>query len=98
MNFNEATLRLHRRIMSELIQRDKNHPSVVMWSVANEPQTDLPESEEYFEQVEVLLLFFSTEMEIFFTSLSRFHFKFFHTFLISGKYFMKREGLIPQGP
>ncbi|KXJ11682.1 Beta-glucuronidase [Exaiptasia diaphana] len=35
--FNNHTFELHLRIMEELIQRDKNHPSVVMWSVANEP-------------------------------------------------------------
>ena len=35
--FNNRTLDRHLEVMSELIQRDKNHPSVVMWSVANEP-------------------------------------------------------------
>ncbi len=27
------------RTSTELVQRDKNHPSVIMWSVANEPLT-----------------------------------------------------------
>jgi beta-glucuronidase len=31
-------MRVCRRQIEELIARDKNHPSVVMWSVANEPQ------------------------------------------------------------
>ena len=30
-------LRMCKQQMSELIARDKNHPSVVMWSIANEP-------------------------------------------------------------
>jgi len=30
-------LRMCKQQMSELIQRDKNHPSVIMWSIANEP-------------------------------------------------------------
>lgn len=31
------TLENHKKALGELIQRDYNHPSVVMWSVANEP-------------------------------------------------------------
>ncbi|MDQ3855274.1 MAG: beta-glucuronidase [Chloroflexota bacterium] len=31
-------MRMCRQQLEELIARDKNHPSVVMWSVANEPQ------------------------------------------------------------
>ena len=37
--------------MAELVQRDKNHPSVVMWSVANEPASNCKESVEYFRYV-----------------------------------------------
>jgi len=33
----------------ELIARDKNHPSVVMWSVTNEPETGIPEAAEFFK-------------------------------------------------
>ncbi|XNM51603.1 glycoside hydrolase family 2 TIM barrel-domain containing protein [Escherichia coli] len=29
----------HLQAIKELIARDKNHPSVVMWSIANEPDT-----------------------------------------------------------
>ena len=32
----------HLNVMDELVQRDKNHPSVVMWSVANEPGSKKP--------------------------------------------------------
>ncbi len=31
------TLERHKQILTELIQRDQNHPSVIAWSVANEP-------------------------------------------------------------
>ena len=31
----DHTVNRHLDLMSELIQRDKNHPSVVMWSVAS---------------------------------------------------------------
>ena len=30
----------HREVIEDMIARDKNHPSVVMWSIANEPDTD----------------------------------------------------------
>jgi beta-glucuronidase len=39
----------HRRAIEELIARDKNHPCVVMWSIANEPESVTPESRAYFE-------------------------------------------------
>lgn len=47
----DITLELHKQLMKELYERDKNHPSVVMVSVANEPQTTEKESENYFKQV-----------------------------------------------
>lgn len=35
----------HKDVLRELIQRDKNHPSVVLWSMGNEPDTEhFPES------------------------------------------------------
>lgn len=45
---NDATAAAHRRHLAELIARDKNHPSVVLWSVANEPESHTPESRDYF--------------------------------------------------
>lgn len=39
----------HQQVIEELIDRDKNLASVVMWSVANEPATHEPGSREYFE-------------------------------------------------
>lgn len=47
-NFNNITLNLHKKLLEELYIRDKNHPSVVMWSIANEPSSDMPESFPYF--------------------------------------------------
>lgn len=44
-----ATQQTHRQAIEELIARDKNHPSVVLWSIANEPESDTPASREYFE-------------------------------------------------
>lgn len=40
----------HEQVLEELIRRDKNHPSVVMWSLGNEPDT------EHFPPVCVRLL------------------------------------------
>ncbi|MGT2775402.1 beta-glucuronidase [Streptococcus hyovaginalis] len=39
----------HEQVISELVQRDKNHPSVVMWVVANEPASHEDGAHEYFE-------------------------------------------------
>jgi beta-glucuronidase len=46
---NTATQHVHRQAIRELIARDKNHPSVVIWSIANEPESWTPESRAYFE-------------------------------------------------
>ena len=37
-NFDQPLLDHHLEVMEDLIARDKNHPSVVMWSLANEPR------------------------------------------------------------
>ncbi|MDQ3880274.1 MAG: beta-glucuronidase, partial [Chloroflexota bacterium] len=46
---NAATREVHRQAIRELIARDKNHPCVVIWSIANEPESWTPESRAYFE-------------------------------------------------
>jgi beta-glucuronidase len=46
---NAATQEVHRQAIRELIARDKNHPSVMIWSIANEPESWTPESRAYFE-------------------------------------------------
>ncbi len=45
------TLDEHKNQLKDLIARDKNHPSVVIWSVANEPASDEIESEAYFKEI-----------------------------------------------
>ncbi|KAK5600411.1 hypothetical protein CRENBAI_021708 [Crenichthys baileyi] len=48
-SFGNASLTHHLAVMDELVRRDKNHPSVVMWSVANEPAAEMPPAENYFK-------------------------------------------------
>jgi beta-glucuronidase len=48
---NGETLAHHRQVMEDLIERDYNRPCVVMWSVANEPASGDPESENYFREI-----------------------------------------------
>ena len=50
-HFDDRLLKNHLQVMTELVQRDKNHPSVVMWSVGNEPKSYRNQSGEYFRQV-----------------------------------------------
>jgi beta-glucuronidase len=38
----------HRRAIGELITRDRNHPCVIAWSIANEPDTAEEASRPYF--------------------------------------------------
>uniref|UniRef100_A0A452DTW2 Beta-glucuronidase n=1 Tax=Capra hircus TaxID=9925 RepID=A0A452DTW2_CAPHI len=40
-SFSNVSLQHHLEVMEEMIRRDKNHPAVVMWSVANEPASFL---------------------------------------------------------
>ncbi|AIJ07714.1 MULTISPECIES: beta-glucuronidase [Edwardsiella] len=42
------TQRAHLQAIRELIARDKNHPSVVMWSLANEPDVREAAARDYF--------------------------------------------------
>ena len=43
------TTEAHQQIIRELIDRDKNHACVVMWSIANEAATHVDGAYEYFE-------------------------------------------------
>jgi beta-glucuronidase len=45
---NDATREVHAQAIRDLIARDKNHPSVVLWSIANEPESDTEGAENYF--------------------------------------------------
>lgn len=44
----ESTQAQHKLEIERLIARDKNRPSVAIWSIANEPDTAVPESRDYF--------------------------------------------------
>ena len=48
-NLMNATLHHHLDVMAELVRRDKNRPSVVMWSVANEPASHSSKATSYFQ-------------------------------------------------
>jgi len=45
---NDATRAAHAQAIRELIARDRNHPSVVLWSIANEPGSSESGAREYF--------------------------------------------------
>ncbi|EFA07842.1 beta-glucuronidase [Tribolium castaneum] len=50
-NFSNELLENHKKSLTELIQRDKNRPSVIIWSAANEPRTQYNASEAYYKEV-----------------------------------------------
>lgn len=49
--YTQALLTNHKSSLKQLIHRDKNHPSVVMWSIANEPRTGQVAADAYFGAV-----------------------------------------------
>ncbi|XP_037713221.1 beta-glucuronidase-like [Drosophila subpulchrella] len=48
--FHPGLLQNHMSAMEQLIHRDRNHPSVIAWSLANEPSCTL-QSAEYFKSL-----------------------------------------------
>lgn len=46
---NDVSREAHAQAIRELVARDKNHPSVVLWSIANEPESDTDAARAYFE-------------------------------------------------
>jgi len=46
---NEKTQASLLHAVRELIARDKNHPSVVLWSITNESETGIPEAVDFFK-------------------------------------------------
>lgn len=51
---NDSTAASHRRAIQELVARDKNHPSVVLWSISNEPDISEDGARDYFEPLAAL--------------------------------------------
>jgi beta-glucuronidase len=47
----DATQLVHRQAIEELVARDKNHPCVVLWSLANEPESHTEAGHAYFEHL-----------------------------------------------
>lgn len=45
---NDVTRQRHAEEIEDLIARDRNRPSVVLWSIANEPESHTEAAEEYF--------------------------------------------------
>lgn len=50
----ERTRAAHLQVLREMIARDKNHPSIVSWSLANEPNTADAGARDYFVPVVAL--------------------------------------------
>ncbi|KAJ4024660.1 hypothetical protein NW766_000900 [Fusarium irregulare] len=51
---NDDTQKAHKQAIRELVARDKNHPCVVMWTIANEPAASEPGVREYMEPLVTL--------------------------------------------
>ncbi len=48
---NDETKELHKELVRQLVARDKNHPSIIMFSVANEAATHEERARDYFADV-----------------------------------------------
>lgn len=48
---NDKTKEVHKNQLTELVERDKNHPSVIMYSVANEANTHEGGAFDYFKDI-----------------------------------------------
>lgn len=49
--FCDDILERAKGLIHELIDRDKNHPCVIAWSLANEPIVSIPEGEHFFREM-----------------------------------------------
>ena len=53
--FSPQLLANHQQALRELVARDRNHPSVVIWSVANEPLSYKEEAFSYFASIRAMM-------------------------------------------
>nr|CAD7402302.1 unnamed protein product [Timema poppensis] len=49
--FDEVLLERHKRVMEELVQRDKNRACVIMWSLSNEARTLRQQAGPYYSEL-----------------------------------------------
>ena len=49
--YNQEILEKCKTRIKELIDRDYNHPSVISWSLANEPTINVPEGKQFFKDL-----------------------------------------------
>lgn len=49
--FTDTLLVKHKQSITEMIRRDKNHPSVIMWSISNEPRSANQRADKYFGEL-----------------------------------------------
>ncbi|GFS74353.1 beta-glucuronidase [Nephila pilipes] len=54
-SFGDDLLQQHKSVLRELVMRDRNHPSVLAWSVANEPSSAKSSADKYFSEVTKLV-------------------------------------------
>jgi len=50
-SYSDELLQNHKANLEQLIHRDRNHPSVIMWSIANEPRSGQTDADAYFNDV-----------------------------------------------
>uniref|UniRef100_A0A1B0EXE1 Beta-glucuronidase n=1 Tax=Phlebotomus papatasi TaxID=29031 RepID=A0A1B0EXE1_PHLPP len=50
-NYSENLLEQHKNAIEELFVRDRNHPCIVMWSIANEARTSANGANSYFQRL-----------------------------------------------
>lgn len=53
--FSSQLLENHKKLMTEIVEQYRNHPSVIMWSLANEPVTSDNSSDHYFGNLSSLV-------------------------------------------
>ncbi|KAH8038494.1 hypothetical protein HPB51_001667 [Rhipicephalus microplus] len=51
LSFDDVMLEQHKERMREIVQRDKNRPSVILWSLANEASTNKHPAGHYFARL-----------------------------------------------